>query len=46
MQFKLVVVNSSNQSKPATVVLLWLVTKAKKLAIVNLPLPIWRDYHY
>ena len=46
MQFKLLVVNYRNQSEWVMVHSLWLVTNAKKLATVNLPLPIWIDYHY
>ena len=45
MQFKLVVVNNSNQLKWARVNLLCQIN-AKELAMVNLPLLIWISYYY
>ena len=46
MQFKLLVVNNRNQCKCSEVNSVWLVIQVEKLAMVNLPLPIWIDYHY
>ena len=44
--FSVITVLFVNVSKCGVVNSLWLVINIKQLAIVNLPLPIWIDYHY